>query len=420
MTEGDFAVGVDVIEAGDLVEVRGEAEVSDDLVEGFVTVGRKNRLAQPGPGGGGEHPRSAPMERTFEPAGVVTGNKLHAEPVKAVDRGIETEAAVVSAHREIEERVVARAVEARQSAPREESVHDVDGQVEVVEEGAVPIPDQVAVCGEGHGRKNTLDRHPRGAQPPAMPVKQSAEIRRWKCVCAYDGTGFTGWQSQAGAAGVQDVIEARLEDVFKAPVRIHGSGRTDSGVHARGQVFHFDAKWEHGADRLVRALRTGLPETIQICSVRVVAADFHARFQATKKRYVYHVQLGDADPFVRPFCLQVLRPLDLAAMEAAAAVLRGRHDFRAFTALNGTEREDAVRNVSRLELVRRGRRLRITAEAEGFLYKMVRSLVGALLAVGEGRLTPERVREILLSRERTALVKTAPPQGLFLEKVFYR
>ena len=253
-----------------------------------------------------------------------------------------------------------------------------------------------------------------------MSVKQSAEIRRWKCVCAYDGTGFTGWQSQAGAAGVQDVIEARLQEVFKAPVRIHGSGRTDSGVHARGQVFHFDAKWEHGADRLIRALRTGLPETIQIRSVRVVAADFHARFQATKKRYVYHVHLGDADPFARPFCLQVLRPLDLAAMEAAAAVLRGRHDFRAFTALNGTEREDAVRNVSRLEIVRRGRRVRITAEAEGFLYKMVRSLVGALLAVGEGRLTSERVREILLSRERTALVKTAPPQGLFLEKVFYR
>ena len=252
-----------------------------------------------------------------------------------------------------------------------------------------------------------------------MSVKPSAAIRRWKCVCAYDGTGFTGWQSQVGAAGVQDVIEARLQEVLKAPVRIHGSGRTDSGVHARGQVFHFDAAWAHGADRLGRALRTGLPETIQIRSVRAVAADFHARFQATKKRYVYHVRLGDADPFTRPFCLEVLRPLDLVAMEAAARVLRGRHDFRAFTAFNGTEREDAVREVSRLEIVRRGRRLQIIAEAEGFLYKMVRSLVGALLAVGEGRLTPERVREILVSRERTALVKTAPPQGLFLERVFY-
>ena len=253
-----------------------------------------------------------------------------------------------------------------------------------------------------------------------MSVEKSAEVRRWKCVCAYDGTGFTGWQSQAGAAGVQDVIEARLQAIFKAPVRIHGSGRTDAGVHARGQVFHFDAVWPHGAERLCQALRTGLPATIQVRSAQPVAADFHARFQATRKRYVYHVHLGDADPFTRPFCLQVLRPLDFAAMVAAAAVLRGRHDFRAFTALNGTEREDAVRDLSRLEIVRRGRRLRITAEAEGFLYKMVRSLVGALLAVGEGRLTPERVREILVSRERTALVKTAPPQGLFLEKVLYR
>ena len=99
--------------------------------------------------------------------------------------------------------------------------------------------------------------------------------------------------------------------------------------------------------------------------------------------------------------------------------MRGQHDFRAFTALNGTERENTVRTVSRLDIARRGRRLQITAEAEGFLYKMVRSLVGALLAVGEGRLTPARVQEILDVKERTALVKTAPPQGLFLDRVFY-
>lgn len=244
--------------------------------------------------------------------------------------------------------------------------------------------------------------------------------RRWKCVCAYDGTAFPGWQSQAGGRAIQDVIEARMAEIFGRPVRLHGSGRTDAGVHALGQVFHFDAEWRHGTDELLAALRVGLPATIQIKSVRRVAADFHARFQATGKRYLYDLHLGDADPFTRPYCWVVFKPLDLDAMQAAAAVLRGRHDFRAFTALNGTAREDTVRDVRRLELTRRGRRVRVTAEADGFLYKMMRSLVGALVSAGEGKLSAADVRRILESRERTAAVLTAPPQGLFLARVFYR
>jgi len=243
--------------------------------------------------------------------------------------------------------------------------------------------------------------------------------RRWKCVCAYDGTTFAGWQSQAGGRAIQDIIEARLAEIFGAPVRIHGSGRTDAGVHALGQVFHFDADWRHGTDRLLAAFRVGLPETIQVKSTRAVRTDFHSRFQATGKRYVYDLRLGDADPFARPFCWRIFRPLDLAAMRAAAGILVGRHDFRAFTALNGTEREDTVRELRRLDVVRRGARVRITAEADGFLYKMMRSLVGALVAAGEGKLTAARVRGILESRQRTAAVLTAPPQGLFLAKVFY-
>ncbi|MEO5957487.1 MAG: tRNA pseudouridine(38-40) synthase TruA [Opitutaceae bacterium] len=244
--------------------------------------------------------------------------------------------------------------------------------------------------------------------------------RRWKCVCAYDGADFAGWQSQAGGRAIQDAIEARLGTIFGAPTRIHGSGRTDAGVHALGQVFHFDAKWKHGPEKLLVALRAGLPATIQIKSIRPAARNFHARFGAKGKRYVYHVHLGDADPFTRPYCWMVFKPLDVAAMTAAAAGLRGENDFRAFTALNGPEREDTVRHLRRLDVARRGRSIRITAEADGFLYKMVRSLVGALVAVGEGKISPARVGAILRSRERTAEVQTAPPQGLFLAKVFYR
>jgi tRNA pseudouridine38-40 synthase len=242
---------------------------------------------------------------------------------------------------------------------------------------------------------------------------------RWKCVCAYDGGSFAGWQSQAGGNAVQDVIEARLAQIFKTLVRIHGSGRTDAGVHAFGQVFHFDAEWAHGSDKLLIAIRTGLPATIQLISLKVAPNDFHARFQAIRKRYEYRVHLGDADPFIRPYCWPVFRPLDLEAMRAAAMALRGRHDFRAFTVLNGPAREDTVRTLSRLEISRKGKLVRITAEADGFLYKMVRSLTGVLVAVAEGRLPAERVREILKGGVRTSEVQTAPPQGLFLVKVFY-
>jgi tRNA pseudouridine38-40 synthase len=243
--------------------------------------------------------------------------------------------------------------------------------------------------------------------------------QRWKCVCAYDGTTFAGWQSQAGGRAIQDVIEARLAQIFKTPLRIHGSGRTDAGVHAHGQVFHFDAAWSHPPEKLLVAMRSGLPVSIQIKTISRVSSAFHARFSATGKRYDYHLYLGDADPFTRPYCWSVFKPLDLDAMQAAAAILQGRHDFRAFAALNGPERDDTVRELRSLEVVRRGRRVRIVAEADGFLYKMVRSLAGLLVAVGEGRLTPRDTRAILSGRIRVPAVQTAPPQGLFLTKVFY-
>ncbi len=250
-------------------------------------------------------------------------------------------------------------------------------------------------------------------------IPAPAKIQRWKCTCAYDGTAFDGWQSQAGGRGIQDVIEARLAQILGTPVRIHGSGRTDAGVHALGQVFHFDAEWRHGAAKLVSAFRVGLPATIQVSAARRVAPDFHARFRATAKRYTYHLSLGDADPFSRPYCWTVFKALDFEAMRSAASVLRGRHDFRAFTALNGPARDDTVRDLRRLDLTRRGRRVQVVMEAEGFLYKMARSLVGGLVAVGEGKLSVEQIRTILASRERTMAIKTAPPHGLFMSKVFY-
>jgi tRNA pseudouridine38-40 synthase len=247
-------------------------------------------------------------------------------------------------------------------------------------------------------------------------------MSRWKCICAYDGTGFSGWQSQRTKDSVQDTLEERLEAVLKVHTRVHGSGRTDSGVHAAGQVFHFDAEWTHGPDKLAAALRYKLSKAIQIISVRPVAQNFHSRFSATGKVYTYNIYLGDADPFTRPYSWSVMQPLDVLSMKSAAAVLKGRHDFKAFSAFNGAEpgeAEGTTRNLRRLDVQVRGRKLRVIAEADGFLYKMVRSLAGALVSVGEGRLTPADIKTILTSEHRTAKVQTAPPQGLFLTKVSY-
>ena len=237
---------------------------------------------------------------------------------------------------------------------------------------------------------------------------------------AYEGTDFSGWQAQPDKNAVQDHIERRLGELFATEVRIHGSGRTDAGVHARGQVFHFDAVWRHGAEKLLPALRGGLPSSIQVRAAEPVAAEFHARFSATGKIYHYHLSHGEwADPFAHRYTWSIPRRLDVAAMRAVADVLCGRHDFRAFSAFGGEERENTVRTLARLDLIEDGPRLRIEVEAEGFLYKMVRSLAGALVYAGMGKLGPERVAALLASRERTAEVETAPPQGLFLMRVFY-
>jgi tRNA pseudouridine38-40 synthase len=257
------------------------------------------------------------------------------------------------------------------------------------------------------------------ASSAGMAGAESALAVRWKATCAYVGTQFSGWQSQADGNAVQDFIERRLAQIFGQPVRIHGSGRTDTGVHARAQVFHFDAAWRHGAAALLRALGVGLPAGLQVTALRQAPAGFHARFSATGKVYVYRLYLGRADPFDAPFCWSVRPPLDFAAMRAAAAVLRGRHDFRAFSASGGEEREDTVRDLRRLEVRGSGRRWRVVAEADGFLYRMVRSLVGALVAAGKGKVTPAELAQMVQDRQRPPAVVSAPAAGLFLWRVHY-
>ncbi len=242
---------------------------------------------------------------------------------------------------------------------------------------------------------------------------------RWRCTCAYDGTDFLGWQSQQGGGTVQDFLEKRLAQIFQKPVRIHGSGRTDAGVHARAQVFHFDAEWAHPVAHLQRALRSGLPAGIAVTAVRPAAPDFHARFSAQGKRYRYRLYRGYAGPFESRWCWSFGdRALDVAKMRAAAKKLLGKHDFSAFSS-KSAEGENPVKHLRRLDVRVRGRRIEFVVEASGFLYKMARGLVGTLTDVGLGKMAPADVERILKSQTRTHEVVTAPAEGLCLEKVFY-
>lgn len=256
---------------------------------------------------------------------------------------------------------------------------------------------------------------------PCSSVKSvpQEKSQRWKCVIAYDGTSFHGWQSQESRNTVQDLIEARLKGIFGELLRVEGSGRTDSGVHAHAQVFHFDAAWRHGPEKLRKAIQTGLPRSILLKSVRPAPPDFHARFDAKGKIYRYHVHLGDADPFEVNFCWSLGRAIDWRAVQATAKLLRGKHDFWAFSGENDRTYETTVRHLRRLEVRKRGQRVTFTFEADGFLYKMARSLAGALVNVGLGKMKPADVAALLKTRKRIAEVVTAPPQGLFMVRVIY-
>ena len=245
---------------------------------------------------------------------------------------------------------------------------------------------------------------------------------RYRATIAYDGTDFFGWQRQPSARSVQQDLEEALLPLSPdgAPVAVHGSGRTDAGVHARGQVAHFDLAREMDPVALRRALNTRLAPDVRVLAAAVAAPDFDARRSAHSKQYRYFVWNAEVmDPARRRFRHHVPRALDLAAMRRAAAGFVGEHDFAAFTANPDRPVESTVRRVFAVEVEGDGPEVEIRVTGNGFLYKMVRSISGFLLAVGTGREKPEAVAEVLASRVRTARVESAPACGLSLWQVFY-
>jgi tRNA pseudouridine38-40 synthase len=248
-------------------------------------------------------------------------------------------------------------------------------------------------------------------------------MQRWRVVCAYDGHAFCGWQSQPDGNGVQDYLEARLAAIAKMAVRIHGSGRTDAGVHAVGQVFHFELDWAHPPEHLQKALQATLPKSLLIRSLRRAAKSFHARHNACGKRYVYTCYLGLPLPQQVSYVWALPdRPIAVNCMQTAAAALLGEHDFSAFGAWPRDARKQGNphKQLWRIAIVQRGRLLTFTLEGSGFLYKMARSIVGTLVAVGQGRLAEGEIAGLLQARQRVPAIITAPAEGLCLEHVFYR
>lgn len=244
--------------------------------------------------------------------------------------------------------------------------------------------------------------------------------RRYRAIVSYDGTDFFGWQVQAGKRTVQAVLEEAIASVTGSDVRVFCSGRTDTGVHARGQVVHFDLLKYRPANKLFLGVNARLPEDARVERITATRPDFDARFSATGKEYRYFIWNNPVPtPDTRRYTAHVRLKLNVKEMNAAAARLVGRHDFAAFCANPGYERGGTVRRLDLLRVARRGAQVVIVARGEGFLYRMVRSLAGFLIRVGTGELKASDAADILASGIRTARVPTAPARGLFLWRVFY-
>jgi len=245
--------------------------------------------------------------------------------------------------------------------------------------------------------------------------------RNIKLVLEYDGSAYHGWQRQAGSLSLQEVIESRLGVMLGNRVGIRASGRTDAGVHAKGQVVNFHTRTRLTTDEILRGLNSLLPSDIVVLRTEEMDQSFHARFSAVSKVYEYHI-LNRPVPsaLLRNYAWHVRRPLAVEAMDECLKRICGRHNFSAFMA-TGSQASSTERNMLRAELVwLRPDRLKFTYEANGFLRRMVRNLTGTIVEVGKGKRTARDFDRIIRSGERKQAGMTAPGHGLYLISVNYQ
>jgi len=244
-------------------------------------------------------------------------------------------------------------------------------------------------------------------------------VRRIRLTLQYDGARYRGWQVQPEGPTVQGSVEAALAVIAGGPVRIHGAGRTDAGVHAVAQVAHFDTDLSHADDVWVRALNAHLPRDVAVTHAREVADAFHARHTALTKHYRYRILNRPVRcPFRRGVCWFLPMPLDVDAMALGAEHLIGTHDFTSFRA-SGCGARGPVRRLDRAAVARDGDEVVIELVASGFLKQMARNVVGTLVEVGRGRRPPAWIGEVLEAKDRTQAGETAAAWGLILMEVAY-
>ena len=247
----------------------------------------------------------------------------------------------------------------------------------------------------------------------------------------YDGTDFCGWQKQPGQRSVQGEVERVLSTICAQPIQINGTSRTDAGVHAYGQRANFTAEFSIptekiplAANGIFAAAASGKSRKTSgdaaILAAEEMPMDFHARFDAIGKKYIYKIcNSPKPDPFGRDYCYQIPKPLDVDAMKQAAAHLIGTKDFKCFQAAGGKELETTVRTIYSARIVPSENFVGFEIIGDGFLYNMVRIITGTLIEVGLGKKSPEELPEIVNGRDRRTAGHTAPPQGLYLAEVYY-
>ncbi len=241
---------------------------------------------------------------------------------------------------------------------------------------------------------------------------------KYLAIVQYDGTNYAGWQVQPDSRSIEEEIEKVLSKILNTPTKIYGSGRTDAKVHAFGQTFHFDSKEITDLDKFTYSVNKLLPDDIHIVSMKEVDEDFHARYSVKEKTYMYVVNMGKYDVFNRNYTNQLLKELDIKKIREASKFFEGEHNFQNFTTKDEDE-DSFVRNISKIDVMVNNTIVTFLLTGDGFMRYMVRMIVGTLIEVGLGRISPEKVKEILEDTSRKPVSYKTSPEGLFLLKVNY-
>ena len=242
---------------------------------------------------------------------------------------------------------------------------------------------------------------------------------RYRIKFSYDGSAYSGFQTQKGKETIQEKLEEALTKINNSKkTSITATGRTDKGVHALAQYGHTDIDVNITENKLKRALNSNLPKDIHVIETKIVDDDFHARYQVKSKTYKYIINTGEYNPLERNYVYQYNYLLNIEEMKKAIEYFKGQHDFRAFVT-NNKEKENCVRTINKVEIAKKKEKIIITFQGDGFLRYQVRNMVGILLRVGQEKIPPEAVKKILESKDRTKSGKTAPAEGLYLVDVEY-